>query len=76
MLISFQRLLQMVVSAENLKIYLLKIVPLCSNGNRKYRDDRCSVLLNAMAAFKVQLVILEPNETLDTDEINFQSLAD
>jgi hypothetical protein len=27
-----------------------------------------------MAAFKVQLVILEP-ETLDTDEINFQSLA-
>ena len=34
-----------------------------------------SVLLNAMAAFKVQLVILEPNETLDTDEINFQSLA-
>jgi hypothetical protein len=28
-----------------------------------------------MALYSVQLVILEPNETLDTDEINFQNLA-
>jgi hypothetical protein len=26
-----------------------------------------------MSAYQVQLVILEPNETLDTDEIKFES---
>ncbi len=31
-------------------------------------------MMNAMASYKVQLVILEPNETLDTDEINLESL--
>jgi hypothetical protein len=34
-----------------------------------------STLMSAMATYKVQLVILEPNETLDTDEINFSSLT-
>ncbi|MBP6759192.1 MAG: LysM peptidoglycan-binding domain-containing protein [Flavobacterium sp.] len=34
-----------------------------------------STLMNAMANYKVQLVILEPNETLDTDEINFVNLT-
>lgn len=32
-------------------------------------------MLNAMSGYKVQLVILEPNETLDTDEINFETLT-
>lgn len=32
-------------------------------------------LLTAMKSYKVQLVILEPNETLDTDEINFENLT-
>ncbi|MFM9824761.1 ABC transporter substrate-binding protein [Flavobacterium sp.] len=32
-------------------------------------------MINAMANYKVQLVILEPNETLDTDEINFDNLT-
>ena len=34
-----------------------------------------NTMMNAMANFKVQLVILEPNETLDTDEINFEYLT-
>jgi hypothetical protein len=28
-------------------------------------------MLSSMPAYQVQLVILEPNETLDTDEIKF-----
>ena len=34
-----------------------------------------NTMMGAMANFKVQLVILEPNETLDTDEINFEYLT-
>lgn len=34
-----------------------------------------NTMMSAMATFKVQLVILEPNETLDTDEINFENLT-
>lgn len=34
-----------------------------------------STMMGAMANYKVQLVILEPNETLDTDEINFENLT-
>ncbi|MBC7845194.1 MAG: LysM peptidoglycan-binding domain-containing protein [Flavobacterium sp.] len=34
-----------------------------------------STMMGAMANYKVQLVILEPNETLDTDEINFVNLT-
>lgn len=34
-----------------------------------------STMMNAMSNYKVQLVILEPNETLDTDEINFENLT-
>lgn len=34
-----------------------------------------STMMGAMANHKVQLVILEPNETLDTDEINFENLT-
>lgn len=34
-----------------------------------------STMMSAMANYKVQLVILEPNETLDTDEINFENLT-
>lgn len=32
-------------------------------------------MMGAMANFKVQLVILEHNDTLDTDEINFEHLT-
>jgi hypothetical protein len=34
-----------------------------------------NAMMNVMANYKVQLVILEPNETLDTDEINFVNLT-
>jgi LysM repeat protein len=34
-----------------------------------------AAMISVMANYKVQLVILEPNETLDTDEINFENLT-
>jgi LysM repeat protein len=34
-----------------------------------------TVMMGVMANYRVQLVILEPNETLDTDEINFANLT-
>jgi LysM repeat protein len=34
-----------------------------------------ATMMSAMVNYKVQLVILEPNETLDTDEINFENLT-
>ena len=66
------------VSAENLKSLFVKDrinYVVMETENTGMIKATMSVLLNAMATFKVQLVILEPNETLDTDEINFQSLA-
>jgi hypothetical protein len=48
----------------------------CSNGNRDL-DDKTTIaaMLSSMSAYEVQLVILEPNETLDTDEIKFLKLS-
>ena len=66
------------VSAENLKGLFVKDrinYVVMETENTAMIKATMSVLLSAMATFKVQLVILEPNETLDTDEINFQSLA-
>ena len=66
------------VSAENLKSLFVKDrinYVVMETENTGMIKATMSVLLNSMAAFKVQLVILESNETLDTDEINFQSLA-
>ena len=34
-----------------------------------------AAMMSVMAKYNVQLVILEPNETLDTDEINFENLT-
>ncbi len=34
-----------------------------------------AAMMSVMANYKLQLVILEPNETLDTDEINFENLT-
>jgi hypothetical protein len=34
-----------------------------------------ATLISVLPNYKIQLVILEPNETLDTDEINFESLT-
>ena len=43
-------------------------------GNTGMIKYAMNVMLGAMANYQVQLVILEPNETLDTDEISFESL--
>jgi hypothetical protein len=63
------------LSAESLKVFGKRENELCSNGNREYLDDKTTIaaMLSSMSAYEVQLVILEPNETLETDEINFES---
>jgi LysM repeat protein len=62
---------------ENLKSLFVKDrtnYVVMETGNTSLIKSTMSILLNAIAIYKVQLVILEPNETLDTDEINFASL--
>ena len=44
-------------------------------GNTSMIKWIMTTMLNAMLNYKVQLVILEPNETLDTDEIDFTNLT-
>jgi LysM repeat protein/ABC-type branched-subunit amino acid transport system substrate-binding protein len=48
------------------------ILETTNTGMIKYTIN---TLISAMSAYQVQLVILEPNETLDTDEISFESLT-
>jgi hypothetical protein len=38
-------------------------------GNTWMIKTTIAAMLSSMSAYEVQLVILEPNETLDTDEI-------
>jgi LysM repeat protein len=64
--------------AENLKSLFVKEKTnyvVMETGNTSLIKSTMAVLLGSMATYKVQLVILEPNETLDTDEINFGSLT-
>ncbi|MFV7234162.1 PBP1 and LysM peptidoglycan-binding domain-containing protein [Flavobacterium sp. ZB4R12] len=66
------------VSAENLKSLFVKDkinYVVMETGNTGMIKSTMAAMLSAMAAYKVQLVILEPNETLDTDEINFVNLT-
>jgi len=44
-------------------------------GNTGMIKSTMAAMMGVMANYKVQLVILEPNETLDTDEINFENLT-
>jgi len=44
-------------------------------GNTGMIKSTMAAMMSVMAIYKVQLVILEPNETLDTDEINFENLT-
>ncbi|WP_432222031.1 LysM peptidoglycan-binding domain-containing protein [Flavobacterium sp. TMP13] len=44
-------------------------------GNTSMIKTTIRTLLDAMKTHQVQLVILEPNETLETDEINFTNLT-
>lgn len=66
------------VSAENLKGLFVKDkinYVVMETGNTGMIKSTIAAMLSAMATYKVQLVILEPNETLDTDEINFLNLT-
>jgi hypothetical protein len=48
------------------------ILETANTGMIKYTMN---TMLGVMANYQVQLVILEPNETLDTDEISFENLT-
>lgn len=66
------------VSAENLKSLFVRDkinYVVMETGNTGMIKSTIAAMLSAMATYKVQLVILEPNETLDTDEINFVNLT-
>ena len=43
-------------------------------GNTGMIKYTINAMVSVMASYQVQLVILEPNETLDTDEISFENL--
>jgi LysM repeat protein len=65
------------LSPENLKSLFVKDkinYVVMETGNTGMIKSTMAAMLSSMATYKVQLVILEPNETLDTDEINFVNL--
>lgn len=66
------------LSAESLKGLFVKDKTnyvILETGNTVMIKATIAVMMNAMVSHKLQLVILEPNETLDTDEINFENLT-
>lgn len=66
------------VSAESLKSMLIKDrmnYVVMETGNTGMVKATIAAMVSSMAMYQVQLVILEPNETLDTDEINFSNLT-
>ncbi|MEY2868182.1 MAG: hypothetical protein RIR01_606 [Bacteroidota bacterium] len=66
------------VSAEGLKAMLLPNVVnyvLLETANTWMVKTTISALVSVMPNYQVQLVVLEPNETLDSDEINFSNLV-
>lgn len=66
------------VSAESLKGMLVKDrmnYVVMETGNTWMIKTTMGAMLSSMPGYQVQLVILEPNETLDTDEIKFSNLA-
>ena len=66
------------LSAENLKSLFVKDkinYVVMETGNTSMIKATIATMMSSMATYKVQLVILEPNETLDTDEINFVNLT-
>jgi LysM repeat protein len=65
------------VSAESLKSLLVKgrmNYVVMETGNTGMIKTTVATMLSVMPEYQVQLVILEPNETLDTDEIKFLNL--
>ncbi len=66
------------LSAESLKGLLVKdkvnYVVLASENTGMIKWTM-STMMSVMSKYNVQLVIMEPNETLDTDEISFENLT-
>jgi hypothetical protein len=66
------------LSAESLKGLFVKDKTnyvVMETANTGMIKSTMAAMMSVMANYKVQLVILEPNETLDTDEINFENLT-
>jgi hypothetical protein len=66
------------LSEESLKSMLLKDrinYVVMETGNTWMIKTTMAAMLSSMPVYQVQLVILEPNETLDTDEIKFVNLT-
>lgn len=66
------------LSEESLKSMMVKgrvNYVVMETGNTWMIKTTMAAMLNSIPAYQVQLVILEPNETLDTDEINFLNLT-
>jgi hypothetical protein len=66
------------ISSESLKGLLVKDkvnYVVMETGNTMMIKSTIAAMLSAMSNYQVQLVILEPNETLDSDEIKFGSLT-
>lgn len=66
------------LSTENLKSLFVKNKTnyvVMETANTGMIKSTMAAMMSVMASYKVQLVILEPNETLDTDEINFENLT-
>ena len=66
------------LSTESLKSLFVKNKTnyvVMETGNTGMIKSTMNAMLSSMATYNVQLVILETNETLDTDEINFSDLV-
>ncbi|SDH31382.1 ABC-type branched-chain amino acid transport system, substrate-binding protein [Flavobacterium omnivorum] len=66
------------VSPENLKSLFVKDkvnYVVMETANTGMIKSTIATMLGAMSSYKVQLVILESNETLDTDEISYVNLT-
>jgi LysM repeat protein len=66
------------ISSESLKGLLVKDkvnYVVMETGNTMMIKSTIAAMLSAMSNYQVQLVILEPNETLDSDEIKFGNLT-
>jgi hypothetical protein len=66
------------LSPENLKSLFVKDKTnyvVMETANTVMIKSTMAVMMGVMTNYKVQLVILESNETLDTDEINFENLT-
>jgi LysM repeat protein len=66
------------ISAESLKSMLVNDrmnYVVMETGNTWMIKTTISAMMSSMPLYQVQLVILEPNETLDTDEVKFLNLT-